>query len=319
MKRYTGPEIFFQCEVQGRRVLGLYETYRAMPRFPNEPGLTQQQVAQVIVASLLTVALCFTMQAEVYVNQGLMKAILDTRWLVGVIVVLAAGFVCSVIISELLPGTRLLTASIDNPVRSGVDALMDKLKGVRRKGRSTLDLLRAYGVGFVVLMFLFITFCSAYHAIKSGNWLQGIFPPLLFILDSLFGVGPVWLVTFVFNRFRVRGQNRRAEAQYQELEAAWNLVAELYNAGRERFFEEHPDLDGKPDKLPPVSPLAAYIITNPCFREVEIAEHLFRAAAASPPPQPKPAEKDTAEDPIEEAGPMFSAMDSDSEANNEKI
>ncbi len=317
MKRYKSPAIFHQCDLQARKVLSLYETYRVIPRFPQGPELTQQQVGYIILAGVLTLALCFTIQAEIYVGQGVMTGILGAdHWLVGVLAVLAGGLVSSVIISELLPGTRLLTATAGAGVSDSVDALMDKLKGVRGEGRSIRELLRASALGFVVVMFLFISCCSIYHAIRSGNRLQALFPPLLFLFDSFFGVGPVWLVTFGCNRLRILQQNRWAENCYLELEAAWNLVAELYNAGKNRYFEEHPNLTGELDKLPPVSPLTAFIITNPCFREVEIPVDLFRAAPAAP--TPKPEEEETSEDPIKEAAPIFSAMDSDVEANNEK-
>ena len=42
---------------------------------------------------------------------------------------------------------------------------------------------------------------------------------------------------------------------YDLLEEAWNDVAELYQIAQEWYFREHPEVSGRPEMLPPVSPL----------------------------------------------------------------
>ncbi len=319
MTRYKSHEIFHQCETQARLTIGFYQRYKAGPAIEEQPGLTQLEIGYLVLSGIMTAALWFTVQAEIYINKGLMTMVLGARWLVGVMVVLAAGFFSSVILAEQLPLTRVLTAgTVAGAGFDAVDALVDKLRGVKRKTGSPGATLRRYGLIFIAFMIVLLSALAALQGAQTNNWLPAVFPPVLFLFDSIFGIGPVWLVVFSCNRIRIRRQNRLAEQRYADLETVWNLVAELYEAAKSRFFEEHPELAGKVEHLPAVHSLTAYIITHPCHRDVEIPGHLFGPDTPPPAAAPVVDPKDPAPDPIDGAKPIFSAMDSELDANNEK-
>ncbi len=319
MTRYNSHEIFSQCDKQARLTLDPYERYQGRPVAQERGGLSQQEIGYLVLSGIMSAALWFTIQAEVYINKGLMTMVLGARWLVGVIVVLAAGFFSSVILAEHFPMTRLLTTeSAAGPVSNSPDALMDRVRGVKRKAGSHNARLRRHGLIFITVMIIGLGVLAVLQAVRTDNWLPAVFPPLLFALDSLFGIGPVWLAVFGGNRIRMYRRYRSSERTYAELAAAWNLVAELYEAAKVRYFEEHPEHVGKPEQLPPVHPLTAYMITHPCHRDVKIPSHLYGPDVPPPAATPVAEPKNPVPDPIDDAKEVFSAMDSDLDANNEK-
>lgn len=320
MARYNSGEIFGQCDRQARRVLSLYERYKAGPAI-EETRMTQQEIGYSVLSVLMCVALWFTIQAEIYINKPLMTAVLGTRWLVGVIVVLTAGLFSSIILAELLPMTRVLTAGGTKTFEPDhIDGLMDRLRLVKRRTASPVSTLRRFGLMFIALMVVLLAGLASLQGVRTGNWLPVAFPPVLFLFDCILGVGPVWLVIFVLNRLRIQRENRVGQQFYSEMKEGWNLVAELYDGGKRRFYEEHPEQSGKIENLPAVHPLTAFIITHPCSRDIEIPEHLYKPK--DPPPAATPMEDskgpDPDVDPARNAEPIFSAMDSELDANNEK-
>ncbi len=322
---YSSEEILNEVERQAQRALAAYDRYHSGPQFRQQQNLEPSDIGRLIIASLMSIFLYFTMQAEVYVNRGLVQAIINEKdWLAGVLAILAAGFFCSFIIAEQLPATRILPTGPPAPRQAdAIDVLVDKVKGVTRRG-GDID-WRRYSLIFVGLMVAIITALAAQQAMHDGNWSRVIFPPMLFIFDVGFGVGPVYLLSFGTKRWYVSHSNRRAQQHYDGLHKEWFQTSELFKAADARYRQEMPEVSNTPYKLPPINPLAGFIISHPCHKDIVIPTHVLKGR------EPPPAEASTAKpespppsgatDPIAAAQDVISAIDfdSDPDIDNDKL
>lgn len=320
-------DAFTALEKQARATLTSYLQYLRGPRLAAGMTLPPQQIVILVSCLVAILAYSFTVQAEVYVGMAVMANILgESGWKAGVLAIVGAGMFSSFLLSELIPYTRLLTTSAPVAEPERMETLVGQVLGLKRRSPFRQNILMVFTIFFVTVMLLVIIYFAVQGSAKTGNWPAVVLAPLLFMLDTLFGIGPFWLIVFLINRVRILLQNWRARTNYADLEENWNLVAELYGGAQTWYFREHPELEPRPELMPPVSPLAGFIITHPCHEAIEIPERIIKpqtAPATAPPPEVKPVET-KAEAPQQQEAPenpadLFAAMDSDSEINDVTI
>ncbi len=272
----TSKDAFSAMEKQARTTLSIFRRYINGPKHPSIEELTQQKIAIAVCCLIAAVAYYFTAQAEAYLGMSNLHGSFGSEgWRTGVFAILGAGLFSSLLLSELIPYTRLITHSVPAETPERLKTLIGQVLGIKSPSFNQQNWLAFITVAFITGMLAFIIYTAVQNNPDSENWLAITLPPLLFCLDTLFGIGPVWLLVFTILRCRMYWKRWRANRNYTRLEASWNLVAELYSGAQEWYFQEHPEINQRPEMVPPVSPLCAFIITHPCHENIVIPESII--------------------------------------------
>lgn len=313
---------FSAVEKQANKTLSYLLRYLRGPKFLKDNGISKDEVWMLVGCIIATIAYTFTVQAEFFVAMAVMVDVFGKEgWRVGAFSIIGAGLISSFIVSEWIPFTRLLTKTSEDVAPDRMETLVGQVLGVKNRDKYEQSRIGYLAIGFILLMTTAISFFSIQQAIDTGNWKPVVFPPLLFLLDTLFGIGPFWLLVFTIKKVGILWRNWRAQGNYSRVEEAWNLVSELYGVAKAWYVQEHPEMEQQQDRLPTVSPLAGFIITHPCHEDIEIPEHILKPSTAQHKTNKKPPENGRhspkKNESLDNPADLFSAMDSDSEIDSD--
>ena len=297
--------------------------------------------------------LYFSLQGDFYTGRHFWQPVYPTMWMSFVVIVMAFGLVAGVACNELFRETRLFNALEDAPNGSisketeQIDRLVDKIRGIRARNKISNENKRRRAAWLVMgFCYLLVSGLTGYHALKRDAWFVAFLTQLYFFGACAGGVGVFWLGRFLCTSYASFSNRRRANEALKALRIQYELVETVYRGAQQRFFEEHPDLKNEESKLPPISPLAAYMVTYPCLEGIEIPKHLLQpnelnekkndygeniaedqGSTAPPKNTPPPSEaigptnepsvhkKDSLDNPEQ----LFSTIDTNSDANSERL
>lgn len=332
--------------------------------------MNAQQYGFLLVSLLLSLGLFFSLQGDFYTGRHNWQPDYPDVWLSFVVILMLCGLIAGIACGELFRETRLFhafdeTSKAESKETLHLDSLVDKIYGIKSQNKVSDESKRRRSARLVIIScYLVVTSLTGYHAFQRDNVFIAILTQLYFFGACLGGVGVFWLGRFILTIYAAARNRRGANHTLALLRPEYELVAIVYQGGRQRFFNEHPEHNNDESKLPPISPLAAFMVSYPCREGIEIPKNLLQpknpgekegddgentaSQGPTPPSKDAPTEANDVEakknespynpetgptamanpekpgpevgvDPLDQPEAILSAIDSNSEANSEKL
>ena len=340
-QKYKSESIFAAVDTQARKAFAPYETYRNFivsygPNVHRFVALDAQQYGFLLVSLLLSLGLFFSLQGDFYTGRHNWQPNYPDVWLSFVVILMLCGLIAGIACGELFRETRLFHAFDETSKAESLhlDSLVDKIYGIKSQNKVSDESKRRRAAWLVIIScYLVVTGLTGYQAFQKDNVFIAILTQLYFFGACLGGVGVFWLGRFILTIYAAARNRRAANHALALLRPEYELVATVYQGARQRFFDEHPELNNDESKVPPIPPLAAFMAQYPCREGIEIPKELLEpkktdedqpgeesaAAAPEPTPPPKDTPPEAEPDPFDQPEDSFGALDSNSDKNSEKL